>query len=95
MKNEDVKKEFARVIRNAKISAGLFFILFAPSLILTITGRTELFSMSRDIWLNAAVAGFVIYLGFVFFLWKCPNCGKYPGRGWFRKNCKNCNVELN
>ena len=34
------------------------------------------------------------YLGYMFFLWKCPSCGEYPGRGWFRKNCEKCGVEL-
>ncbi len=95
MRDEEVKKEFKKVIRNAKISAGLFFILFAPSFVLTITGEAQLFSIPKDTWLNASIAGFVIYLGFVFLMWKCPKCGKYPGRGWFRKNCKNCNAELN
>ena len=94
MKDEDVKKEFAKVIRNAKITAGLFFILFTPSLVMIVKDRTEMFGLPQDTWLNASVAGFVIYLGFVFLMWKCPKCGKFPGRGWFRKNCEKCGVEL-
>ena len=94
MKNEDVKKEFARVIRNAQLSAAIFFILLTPSIVLKIKDKTEIFGLSEDIWLNASIAGFFIYLGYTFFLWKCPKCGKFPGRGWFRKNCNNCGVEL-
>lgn len=95
MKDQDVKKEFAKVIRNAKITAALFFILFTPSLVLTVKEKTEMFGLPKDTWINASIAGFVIYLGFMFLMWKCPKCGKYPGRGWFRKNCQNCGVELN
>lgn len=94
MKNEEVKKEFAKVIRNAQITAGIFFILLTPSIVLKVKDKTELFGLPQDVWFNASVAGFFIYLGFMFFLWKCPKCGKYPGRGWFRKNCDSCGVEL-
>jgi len=95
MKNEDVKKEYAKVIRNAKITAGLFFILFTPSLVITVKELDQIMGLSKDTWLNASIAGFVIYIGFVFLMWKCPKCGKFPGRGWFRKNCQSCGVELN
>jgi len=95
MKNEDVKKEYAKVIRNAKITAGLFFILFTPSLVITVKELDQIMGLPKDTWFNASIAGFFIYLGFVFLMWKCPKCGKFPGRGWFRKNCQNCGVELN
>ena len=95
MKNDDVKKQFAIVIRNAKITAALFFILLTPSIVITVKELDEMFSITKDTWLNASIAGFIIYLGFVFFLWKCPKCGKFPGRGWFRTNCEKCGVELN
>lgn len=94
MKDEDVKKEFAKVITNAKITAAIFFILLTPSIVMTVKDLPEMFGLLRDTWLNASIAGFAIYLGFVFFLWKCPKCNKFPGRGWFRKNCEKCGVEL-
>lgn len=94
MKNEDVKKEFAKVILNAKISAAIFFILLTPSIVMIIKDVDIVMGQGQDFWFRAGVAGFVIYMGFTFFLWKCPKCGKFPGRGWFRKNCNNCGVEL-
>ena len=94
MKNEEVKKEFAKVILNAKIVAFLFFILLTPNIVMKVKGLTEIFGQSEQTWFNAAIAGFVLYLGFTIFLWKCPKCGKFPGRGWFRKECSSCGVEL-
>ena len=94
MKNEEVKKEFAKVIINAKIVAFLFFILLTPSIVMKVKELDELFGLNEQTWFNAAIAGFVIYMGFTLFLWKCPKCGKFPGRGWFRKECNSCGVEL-
>ena len=94
MNNEQVKKEFAKVITNAKIVAFLFFILLTPNIVMKVKDLTEIFGVNEATWFNAAVAGFVIYMGFTIFLWKCPKCGKYPGRGWFRKECDSCGVEL-
>ncbi len=94
MKNEDVKKEFAKVIINAKIVAFIFFILLTPSIVMKVKELDELFGLNEQTWFNAAIAGFVIYIGFTLFLWKCPKCGKFPGRGWFRKECNSCGVEL-
>jgi len=94
MKNEEVKKEFAKVILNAKIVAFIFFALLTPSIVMKVKGLEEIFGLNEQTWFNAAIAGFVIYLGFTFLLWKCPKCGKFPGRGWFRKECNSCGVEL-
>jgi len=94
MKNDEVKKEFAKVIINAKIVAFLFFILLTPSIVMKVKELDELFGLNEQTWFNAAIAGFVIYMGFTIFLWKCPKCGKFPGRGWFRKECNSCGVEL-
>lgn len=92
--NEKIKKEFARVIKNAQIAAFIFFLLLTPTIVLKIKEKTELFGLNQDSWFYASVAGFLIYVGYTVFLWKCPSCGKYPGRGWFRKSCDNCGCEL-
>lgn len=94
MSKNEVKKEFAKTIRNAKIVAAIFFILLTPSIVITVKDLEGLYGISKDIWFQIAVSGFVIYGIFSFFFWKCPSCGKFPGRGWFRKNCDNCGVEL-
>ena len=94
MKNEDVKKEFAKTMFNAKIAAGIFFILLTPSIVMTIKDIPEIYGLGQDTWFAASVAGFLIYGGFTYFLWKCPKCKQFPGRGWFRKNCEKCGVEL-
>lgn len=94
MTDEQVKKEFAKVIFNAKVAAGIFFLLLTPNIVLTIKGLEEILGLPKETWFNAAIAGFVIYGAFTFLYWKCPKCKKFPGRGWFRKNCNNCGVEL-
>ena len=94
MNDKDIKRDFSIVIRNAKITAFIFFILLTPNIVIQIKDLTEFWGLTKDIWFNAAIAGFVIYLGYVFLLWKCPSCKQYPGRGWFRKNCEKCGVEL-
>ena len=94
MTNEEVKKEFKKVVFNAKIAAGIFFLLLTPNIVLTVKDLDEIMGFSSDTWFNASLAGFAIYGGFTFFLWKCPKCKKFPGRGWFRKNCDSCGVEL-
>lgn len=94
MSNKNIKEEFAKVILNAKIAAGIFFLLLTPSIVIIIKDRTEVFGQDPDFWFRAGIAGFVIYMGFTIFMWKCPGCGKFPGRGWFRKECQSCGVEL-
>lgn len=94
MTNEEVKENFKKVILNAKIVAGLFFLLLAPNIVMIAKDLDEILGFSKDTWFNAAIAGFLIYGGFTLFMWKCPKCNKFPGRGWFRKNCDNCGVEL-
>jgi len=94
MKNDEVKKKFAKVIFNAKMVALVFFVLLTPSIVLKVKGMNEIFGLSEQTWFNAAIAGFIIYIGYTIFFWKCPKCGKFPGRGWFRKKCDSCGVEL-
>ncbi|MDZ7819899.1 MAG: hypothetical protein U5K55_15385 [Aliarcobacter sp.] len=94
MSKRDIKKEFALVIRNAKITAFIFFILLTPNIVIQVKGLEEVLGLPKETWFNAGIAGFVIYLAYMYFLWKCPSCGQYPGRGWFRKNCEKCGVEL-
>jgi len=91
---DNIKEEFAKVILRAKIIAAIFFILLAPSIVITIKDLDELFGYGKDIWFNVSVAGFVIYGVYYLFFWKCPKCGSFPGRGWFRKKCDNCGAEL-
>lgn len=94
MSTDDVKNKFAKLVFNSKIAAGVFFLLLTPSIVMTIKGLDEILGLSKDLWFDASVAGFIIYIGYYFLFWKCPSCGKFPGRGWFRKNCDNCGVEL-
>jgi len=94
MKKEQIKEEFAKVIVNAKITAAIFFVLITPSIVIAIKDLEEIYGISKDTWFMASVAGFLIYGGFTYFLWKCPKCKEFPGRGWFRKNCEKCGVEL-
>lgn len=95
-KKEDlqIKEQFKKVILNAKISAGIFFALLTPSIVMLLKDKTEVFGQDQDFWFRAGIAGFIIYMGFTIFMWKCPKCGKFPGRGWFRKECQSCGVEL-
>lgn len=94
MNSEEIKKQFAVTIKWAQASAAIFFLLLTPNIVMTVKEKEEIFGFGQDFWFNASIAGFVIYMGFVFLFWKCPKCGKYPGRGWFRKSCDKCGVEL-
>ena len=94
MNKEQIKVEFARVILNAKIIAAFFFITLAPTLVVTLKELDGLFGIDKQQLFNASIAGFIIYMGYVLFYWKCPSCKKFPGRGWFRKECDNCGCEL-
>ena len=94
MDNNSVKKEFSKVILNAKIVATIFFILLTPNIVMIFKDKTEMFGLPKDTWFNLSIVGFLLYIAFVLFLWKCPKCKQYPGRGWFRKNCDKCGVEL-
>ena len=94
MAKKDVKKEFERVILYSKIAAAIFFILLAPSIVMTVKDIPEIYGLDKETWFNISVSGFVIYGVYYLFFWRCPSCGKFPGRGWFRKNCDNCGVEL-
>ena len=67
MKNKDVKKEFAVVIRNAKITAFIFFLLLTPNIVMQVKDLPEILGLAKETWFNAAIAGFVIYLGYMFF----------------------------
>ena len=58
MKNQDIKKEFAKVILNAKIAAGIFFILLTPSIVMIVKDRAEVFGQDQDFWFRAGIAGF-------------------------------------
>lgn len=62
MKNRDVKKEFAVVIRNAKITAFIFFLLLTPNIVMQVKDLPEILGLAKETWFNAAIAGFVIYL---------------------------------
>ncbi len=94
MSKQNIKEEFAKVILNAKITAAIFVVLITPSIVIAVKDLEEIYGIGKDSWLIAAVAGFLIYGSFTYIFWKCPKCKEFPGRGWFRKNCDKCGVEL-
>ena len=65
---KQIKEEFAKVILNAKIAAGIFFLLLTPSIVMMVKDKTEVFGQGEDFWFRAGIAGFVIYIGFTLFL---------------------------
>lgn len=94
MSNKNIKEEFAKTILYAKIIAGVFFLCVAPTIAIILNDLEEFYGYSKDTWLFVAVIGFLIYIVYYTMFLKCPKCGNFPGRGWFRKNCESCNVEL-
>jgi hypothetical protein len=94
MSNEDIKKEFAKTVFRSKVVAGIFFILLAPSIVMMFKDIPVIYGLDKQTWFNISVAGFVLYFAYFFLFWKCPSCGKFPGRGWFRKECNNCKAQL-
>lgn len=94
MTNDEIKKEFASIMFKSKIVAGMFFLLLTPSIVMMVKDIDTVYGLDKATWLNASIAGFIIYFGFIFMFVKCPKCKQFPGRGWFRKNCEKCGVEL-
>ncbi len=94
MKSSKIKNEFSKIITNAKIVAAIFFVLLTPSIVIAVKDLDELYGISEDIWFYISVLGFLLYGGFTYFVWKCPKCKEFPGRGWFRQSCEKCGVEL-
>ncbi|MFA7083889.1 MAG: hypothetical protein WC141_05065 [Arcobacteraceae bacterium] len=91
---EGIKSDFAKIVFNAKIVAGLFLLLLIPSVIMLFKDIDTIYGLDKDAWFRIVIVGFIIYVGNGYFFWKCPSCKKSPGRGWFRKNCEKCKVEL-
>jgi hypothetical protein len=94
MSKESIKIKFAKTVLGSKIVAAVFIVLLTPSIVMMFKDIDMIYGLDKDTWFNAGVGGFIIYLGYYFLFWKCPSCGKFPGRGWFRKECDNCKAEL-
>lgn len=92
--SEQIKREYKKVLLQVKCASALFILLIAPSFILNIINETLLFNINEMTWDYVAIFGGVLYLTFYKFFWKCPNCGSFPGGGWYRLNCKSCGVTL-
>ena len=56
--------------------------------------KVKVFGLSVDFWSLVFSIVVIIFLLLWALIWKCPNCKSFPGGGWFRKNCKNCNAKL-
>ncbi len=52
-------------------------------------------AISMAYWfLTPIISGWLIYLIFLEFFWKCPNCGRFPGNGTSYVICKHCKTRL-
>ncbi len=89
-----IKQEYNIVMRWAIFSTFMLFLFLTPRLVLAFTDRDLLFGLGETETLMLSLPGVGFYIWFYVKKWKCPACLKFPGGGWFRKECKNCNVPL-
>jgi len=92
--SEQIKSEYKQVLLKAKLSSAILIISILPSFFINITDKTSFLGFSETNWDIVAICGGVTYLVLVKLLWKCPNCGNFPGGGWHRLNCKSCGTSL-
>ena len=89
-----IKREYQNTLRKAKVATAAFAVLWLPYLFLNITESQSLLGIDRSMFFAIAVTGLLGYAAFFVLVWKCPNCGNFPGSGWARTSCRSCGVSL-
>jgi len=89
-----ISAEYEIVLKKQKLTTLVVLALWAPNLIARFSEAQTFLGISRAIWFNVSVVGLLVILWFLIFVFKCPNCGRSPGGGWGRQNCKSCGVSL-
>ena len=86
--------EYEIVLKKQKLTTLVVLALWAPNLIVRVFDAQTFLGISRSIWFIVSGVGLLILLWFLVFVFKCPNCGRSPGGGWSRQDCRSCGVSL-
>ena len=86
--------EYEIILRKQKLTTLAVLALWAPNLIARFSDAQTFLGISRSIWFIVSGVGLLILLWFLVSIFKCPNCGRSPGGGWSRQDCKSCGVSL-
>lgn len=89
-----ISAEYEIVLKKQKLTTLVVLALWAPNLIARYSEAQTFLGISRSIWFIVSGVGLLILLWFLILVFKCPNCGRSPGGGWSRQNCKSCGVSL-
>ena len=87
--------EYEIILKKQKLMTLVVLSLWAPNLIDRFSNVQTFLGISRSIWFNVSIVGLLVLLWFIIFVFKCPNCGRSPGGGWSRQDCKSCGVSFN
>ena len=90
----EIHVEFEATLRKTKIASFLFILFWLPYLITGFWNLDNLLGLSRLVWLSVAGLALTGYTVFCVLVWRCPNCGKFPGGGWSRSECRVCEAAL-
>lgn len=92
--DQQIKDEYASLLKKAKIVSVILALLIAPRLILNFSSLETFLGFNNNTALIPLGIGVVICVAFYYFYWRCPACNKLPGDSWSRTTCKNCSVKL-
>ncbi len=91
---QEIKNEYAALLKKAKFICVIVVLLILPRLILNFSSLETFMGFNINTALIPLAVGVVICVSFYYFLWRCPACNKLPGDSWSKTRCKNCDVEL-
>lgn len=92
--DQDIKNEYAALLKKAKLICVIVVLLILPRLVLNFSNLETFLGFNINTALIPLAVGVVICVSFYYFFWRCPACNKLPGDSWSKTRCKNCDVEL-
>jgi hypothetical protein len=89
-----ISAEYEIILKKQKLVTLVVLAFWAPNLIARFSEAQTFLGIGQSIWFNVSIVGLLVLLWFIVFVFRCPNCGRSPGGGWSRQNCKSCGVSL-
>ncbi len=91
---EFVISEYELTLGRAKVVSVIAVLLWLPNLLDRFVDFERHLGLDSTVRLWLSALGVAIYGLFGWLYWNCPNCGKFPGGGWRRSDCRSCGVSL-
>ena len=92
--DQEIKNQYASLLKRAKIISVIFILLILPRLILNFSDRETFLGFNNITALIPLAIGVIIAAVFYYKYWRCPACNEFPGDSWSKTSCKKCNVAL-